>query len=276
MLTPALHHPRVSCPAARVVLGSRRAFAFLTVLMLMGVAAVILGVALQRASLRSAITQRQLEGYRQHHEMLGIRDYAELWLGRKEQESPKLKEFAESGEVAHRLALDDGVVLLFTIADGQGTALRSLAGIQNAATRRWLVGVLSRLPKDQPRFTRRSGPPQISLRSAPDEVLAAIAGENAELYSALVTARGRDVKSAEEIQQSLERSGVELGVAQMVGNYLVSEPSLWRLNVEAVHPDGIRRYTLLAEKQANLIRVHEWRPVGEAEASASALQTNKN
>lgn len=242
-----------------------RGFVFLTVLLMLAVATIVLTVALQRSNLQATIAQRQIDGYVEHHELLGVRDYANNWLTRQN-EPGKLAEYAEKGDVAHRFALDEGTVLRIHVADGQGTVLRSLATITSPETRRWLAGVLSRIPQDSIGLTRRAGPPQVSIRSAPDEVLQAIAGGNPELFSALVAARSKEVKTPVELLQALDRAGVDANVAQTLSRHLVVEPTLWRLNVEAVHPEGIRRYTLLAEKRMNLTQMHEWRAVGEAEA----------
>lgn len=244
---------------------SRPGFVFLTVMLMLAIAAIILGVALQRSNMHATITQRQIDGYIEHHELLGIRDYAKNWLDRQN-DPGKLAAYAESGDVAHRFALDEGTVLRIYVTDGQGTVLRGLAAVPNRETRRWLAGVLARIPQDRSDLTRRSGPPQVSIRSAPDEVLLAIAGGNQELFAALVSARSKEVKNPVELLQALDRAGVDANVAQTLGRHLVVEPSLWRLNVEAVHPEGIRRYTLLAEKRQNVTQMHEWRAVGEAEA----------
>ncbi len=244
---------------------SRPGFVFLTVLLMLAVAAIILGVAMQRSNMHAAITQRQIDGYIEHHELLGIRDYAKNWLDRQS-DAGKLASYAESGEVAHRFALDEGTVLRIYVTDGQGTVLRGLSTVPNLETRRWLAGVLARIPQDRTDLTRRSGPAQVSIRSAPDEVLLAIAGGNQELFSALVSARGKEVKNPVELLQVLDRAGVDANVGQTLSRHLVVEPTLWRLNVEAVHQEGIRRYTLLAEKRQNVTQMHEWRAVGEAEA----------
>lgn len=244
----------------------RTGFAFLLMLMMIAVAGILVGAALQRSAASSAITARQIEGYQRHHEMLGIRDYTESWLGKTENKPEQLAEYARSGEVAHRLVLDNRIVILISVMDGQGTVLRSLANVTNQDHRRWLVEVLSRLPLNRPDLTRRSGPHQISLNAAPDEVLEALAGFDPKVSAGLRDARDRGASNVTDLQNALQRRNVEDLVTHALSQYVTFTPSLWRLNVEVVYPDHVNRYTLLAEKKANLTKLHEWRPVEESEA----------
>jgi type II secretory pathway component PulK len=244
----------------------RRGFAFVLVLMLLVVCGILVGASLQRASVSSMLATKQAEGYRKHHEMLGIRDYGRSWLQKPEHKPDQLAAYAESGEVAHRFVLDSNVVILISVRDGQGTVLRSLANVTNAETRRWLVEVLSRVPLERTDLTRRSGPPQISLHSASDEVLDAVAGFDDKVSAGLREARDKGASNPTELQQALQRRNVEDMVAHAVSQYVTFEPSLWRLNVEVVYPEHVNRYTLLAEKRNNLVTLHEWRPVGDSEA----------
>jgi len=156
------------------------------------------------------------------------------------------------------------VVILISVQDGQGTVLRSLDAVQDPDTQRWLVEVLSRLPQGRPDLTRRSGNWRISLNAAPDEVLEALAAFDGRTLEALREAR--TAKDPTEFQMIMERRRVEPLVQQVLMNGLVFEPTLWRMNIEVVHPDRISRYTLLAEKKLNSTKLHEWRPVGESEA----------
>lgn len=243
-----------------------RGFAFLLLLSMLVVAAIVVATGLRRASAHALLVEKQLEGYRRHHEMLGIRDYIRTWIGRPKNDAAQLTQFAAAGEPVHRLVLDHTVVVLISVQDGQGTVLRNLADVSNAEMRRWLVELLGRLPRDRPDLTRRSGPPHISLRHAPDEVLDALAAYDPRTSEALREARDRGVANPTELQMLLTRAGVETMLAQAVMKYITFEPSLWRLNVEVVYPDRVNRYTLLAEKRANISSLHEWRPVPDSEA----------
>lgn len=244
----------------------RRGFAFLMVLMLLAVAAILVGASLQRSAVASLMTARQLEGYQRHHEMLGIRDYGRSWIQKAENKPEQLAKYAQSDEPAHRFVVDKSIVILITVQDGQGTVLRSLSNVGNAETRRWVVEVLSRLPLDRPDLTRRSGPPQVSLHAAPDEVLDALAGFDSRVLAGLREARDRRAANPTELQQALQKHNVEDLAAHALSQNITFEPSLWRLNVEVVYTDHVNRYTLLAEKRNNMTELHEWRPVPEAEA----------
>lgn len=248
-------------------LPNRRGFAFLMVLMLLAIAAIVIGASLQRSSAHSLMVNKQLDGYRDHHEMLGMADYCRWWIGKRENDSKQLSSFARSREVAHRLGLDNDVVVLISIKDGQGTVLRSLVEVADSEQRRWLVEVLSRLPANRPDLTRRSGSAQISLNAAPDEVLDALGAYDTRTVAGLREARARGVANSTEFQQALERHNVESMVIQTLTPRITFEPTLWRMNVEVIHPDRVNRYTLLAEKKANITKLQEWRPVGEGEAA---------
>jgi hypothetical protein len=236
------------------------------VLLLIAVAAIAVGAALQRSAAQSLIVSKQIDGYRNHHEMLGIADYCRWWIGKRENDAKALTGFARSGEAAHRLVLDNNVVVLISIKDGQGTVLRSLTEIGGSEQRRWLVEILSRLPANRPDLTRRSGGALISLNAAPDEVLDALAAYDTRTVVGLREARAKGVANTTEFQQALERHNVESMVIQTLTTRIAFEPTLWRMNVEVIHPDRVNRYTLLAEKKANLTKLQEWRPVGEGEA----------
>lgn len=258
-------------PSTPLSRASRPGFVFVLVLMLLVLAGIVVGASLQRSTASMLMAERQLEGYRKHHEMLGIRDYASSWLRKPEYKPDLLGALAESGEVAHRFVIENpgnNIVILISVRDGQGTVLRSLASITNPDLRRWVVEVLSRLPPNRPDLTRRSGPALVSLHAASDEVLDAIAGFDTKLSAGLRDARDKGAENATELQASLQRHNVDDLAANAVTKYLSFEPSLWRLNVEVVYPDHINRYTLLAEKENNLTKLHEWRPVGDSEAES--------
>jgi hypothetical protein len=236
------------------------------VLMLLAIAGITVAAALRRASAAAAFTQRQMEGYQRHHEMLGIHDYVRTWLSKTETSPELLASGARTGEVVHRFVVDNNVVILITVMDGQGTVCRSVAQAPHPDTKRWMIEMLSRLPPDRPDLTRRSGPPQISLQAAPDEVIDALAGFDAKVAAGLRDARDRGVKNATELQTTLQKRNIEDMVAQTLSQHIAFEPSLWRLNVEVVHPEAVNRYTLLGEKRANIVGLYEWRPVTESEA----------
>lgn len=245
---------------------SRRGFAFLVVLLLMVVASVIVAVALQRAGLHAAITERQIIAYRQHHEMLGIRDYCDWWLGKRENDEAKLSEYARANRVAHRLALDNGVVVLISVIDGQGTLLRNLENVEDEGTRRWTIEMLARLPEGRTDLTRRSGKWPISFNGAPEEIIFALAGSDPRLGQLLLNLRDQGIKDQVEFQMALERANIEPLVTQALLRNLTFTPSLWRLNVEVVHPDQLFRYTLLVEKINASTKIQEWRAVSDQEA----------
>jgi len=236
----------------------RRGFVLLTVLMLVVIASIIIGAALQRASLQNLIVEQQLDGYQSHHELQGVRAMVDAWLAKSESVET-LTELANTGETVDRIALESGVTYRVYAQDGQGTLLTNLSGITGEVPQRWIVATLSRLPPDRPDLTRDAGPWRISLPATPDEILEAMSGGDSTIYEALKTARDKQVATVSEFLSTLESRGVEDLTAQTLSRYIVYTPDLWRFDIEAIHPDRTQRYVVFAYIRGNNRKILAWR-----------------
>ena len=249
-------------PSAAHPAPNQRGFVFLLVLLLLAVSVTIIGAGLTRTVMQARAAEIQLDAYRQHHEMLGVRDTVFTFLRNKT--TDEITAIAASGKDAQRIELDDGVTMRMTIADGQGKLLlTNVDEIENTNERDWLIHALQYLPADQYHdLTRRAGPIRLSLRGTPDEVLYAATHADEKLTNALISARGEPIESQSQLIQALRRSGINAQQSMDIAIRFDFEPKIWLLQVEAFHPELSRgfRYDVTAELGI-IPRIYDWRLV---------------
>lgn len=239
----------------------RRGFAFVLVLGLLVMAGLVLTVGLSRGVNHSLAVERQIDDYRRHHELLGLRDLTELWL--RKLQPGKLREYAESGDVVNRLIVGNDLVVLFRVRDGQGSVLTRVDRVPDQNTREWLVTILSRLNPERPDLLRAHGPPQMSLAAVDDEILRAIAGDDDDLFQALV--RGRDDRADDRasLAATLNRARISPTISQQISQLLTIDPQLWILEIEVVQDNRSRFYEILAEVRGSVTTIFELRSLLE-------------
>lgn len=246
----------------RAAKSERPAFVFLMVIMLIAVAVTLISAGFARTMLSARAAEMQLDAYRRHHEMLGVRDTVFNFLRGKNEED--LAIIAASGQAAQRIELDDGVTLRITVADGQGSLLlTNVDEIQNEEEREWLLQALTYLPRDRFHdFTRRAGPIRISLRGAPDPVLLAAALGDTRMAEALADAREEEPESQAQLIRELRGRGFAERECTTTAARFDFEPKLWLFQIEAFHPGLGRgfRYDVLAELDT-VPKIHDWRLV---------------
>lgn len=239
-------------------------YVFLIVLVFLVISTIITAAALRRAGMQALIAEDQFQSYLRHHELQGVRAIADVWLLRND--AADLEKNANTGEPVTKQLVEDTLYRIY-IQDGQGTVLNNLVGISGSVPQTWLVEMLSRLPQDRPDLTRAVGPWQLSLRSAPDEVLEAMAGGDPALAIALRNARDDGVNDPAKLIEALQEAGADVLAAQAIARNVTFKPTLWRIDIEVERtPDPIRRYVLLVEKARNLPRTLEWRVIDRGEA----------
>lgn len=241
----------------------RRGFVFVMVLILLLITTAITTIALSRSNLQSRINNLRLDEYKRHHEMMGLREVIKLWFNQVDNQA--LTEFANAGGVAQQIELPTGKLVSILVHDGQGPALGNLDADMTSAQREILLDMLLRLPARSPNLVRNAGPVRISLRTAPDAVVYALAGGDFELAETMLEAR----REGEEFTQStlmdaLKSAGYEEESLKPVFDMITFQPNLWRIDVEVEDDRGIRRYTLLATLSGQQSRVLEWRALPEA------------
>lgn len=241
-----------------------RGYVFLIVLIFLVISSIITAAALRRAGMQAMIAEDQFQSYLRHHELQGVRAIADVWLLRND--AADLEKNANTGEPVTKQLVEDTLYRIY-IQDGQGTVLNNLVGITGSVPQTWLIEMLSRLPPDRPDLTRAVGPWQLSLRTAPDEVLEAMSGGDPALAIALRNARDEGVNDAAKLIEALQEAGADVLAAQAIARNVTFKPTLWRIDIEVEGPTGpVRRYVLLVEKARNLPRTLEWRVIDRGEA----------
>lgn len=238
-------------------------FVFLVILSFLAIAVIITVAALRRASMQGLLVEDQFTSYVRYHELQGVRAIADVWLLRND--ASELQKLANTGEPVLRQLVDETVYRVY-VQDGQGTVLDNLVGVTGSVPQAWLVEMLNRLPPDRPDLTRAVGPWQVSIRSAPDEVLEAMAGHDPGLADALKRARDENISDAATLISELQKNGADPLAAQAIARNVSFQPTLWRIDVEVDQPpEPIRRYVMLVQKNRNIPKTLEWRALERGE-----------
>ncbi len=253
-MMPAFHH----APSAPRRL-ARRGFVFLLVLMIISAGVIVISSGINRAVVKGAIVQRQLDGYQQHHELLGIRDLVKFWLVREQADS-RLAEYASVDEPATRIILPDNLALVIRIRDGQGTLRARLQPGDAPEVEEMLLDVLSWVPMDRRDLLRRTGPLAVSLRAAPDEVVSALARGNPDVEAVLKNLRDKDSVHRGIFVEELQRAGVDPEEIKLLSELVAFEQTtLWRIEVDAVDVRGTRTYAGLVQMDRTSSTWFDWK-----------------
>ena len=253
---------------------NRRGFVFLYVLAVVVVGTITIGATIDASLFKARVAERRVQSYRTQHEALSVRDMIRLWLMQQNQanqrrppsENPMLI-LSRTPGATQRFTLDSGVVVNVSVEDAQGTLLARLDESLAIDDYEWLYGALSRLPQNRVDLIRRHGPVEVSLRSAPDEVLGVIAEGDADLASALIEARDSRVTDPSSFSRLLASSGIGTETAQRMLRRIAITPTLWEMDIEVIDPnaDAIRRYTMIVEQTSTFPVVHRWGPDTDGE-----------
>lgn len=240
---------------------ARRAFALPIVILLTLAGSLVIAVAFQRHTTQQLMVQRQIVEYRRHHDMLGAQAILRVWLSKQRNEDLALK--ASPDFPAHRFSLPNGVKISVFLSDGQANPKVDLTGVFPEEKKEWFQEVVYRLPENRPDLIRRTGPPEISVNSAPREVLAALRADDASLADLLIAARLKTPLDTTSLRLTLEDAGLGADEVGSVMRLVTFAPSLWKLTVVAEEPDETRVFTGLAELTQQAVpsppALHEWR-----------------
>jgi len=225
---------------------------------------------LRRIAVLGASVDIRAEGYRDHHERLGVRDIASVWLSRLGREGlgpDELLQIAGDGARDFEIQLDEGVILELWIDDAQSKYLANLSLAEDAAHFDEMLRVLERLPEDRPDLVRLFGPPSLSIRNADDLVIEAIAGRSAEVAAALRTIRDRDDTDG-RFANAFNEAGIAADQLPPTAGRLTYRPTLWAVDglVTETRPNDAsdaepRRYRVLIELSDSVPIVHEARRI---------------
>ena len=248
-----------------------RGFVLPTIILLIFVGSLVIASALERYSAQQLIVEQQIEGYRRHHDVQGARAVLKLWLER--QRLGDLGAKASPDTPAHRFELPGGRRIAVFLIDGQGLAKADLSG-ETPAMRAAYEAFQSRIPGDRPDLYRRLGPIQISVNSAPEELLAALAPDGRDLGPTLAVARQSERLNQANMRTLLTDFGYETGDVGKVLQLVAFEPTFLRTVVEVEDPSGVMRFAAYIDAggtNANRPQIVEWRQIEEDEAAALLL-----
>lgn len=242
-------HPRA--PRRR----ERRGFVFLMVLMLLIVGATMIAWSMSRITLQNKVAALQIDEYRRHHELMGLRDIVQHFASDRDHRD-MLDDFATTAGIAHQIELPTGELISLIVHDGQGGVLSRLDANLAPDQRARLIDILARLPVNRPHLFRRVGPYGISFRAAPEEVIWAIVGENTQLGSTLLDLRSDPEQqdlTAGSFSQELMARGHTNEEVQDLQSIFTFTPSIFRIDAEVEDDRGVRRYVLTLERVGNIV-----------------------
>ena len=221
-----------------------RGFVFLYVLAVIVIGTISIGATLSASAFKSNIAERRVQSYTRQHEALSVRDIVLWWLMRQNQENQRrapsenpMLALSRSPGASQRFTLESGVVVNVSVEDAQGRILARLDDTLPAAEYQWLLTALSRLPQDRVDLVRRHGPVKVSLLTAPDEVLLAIAGGDTEVGGALIEARETEISDPAAFARLLASRGIETEVAQLMLRRVALTPTLWEDGYRGDRPE---------------------------------------
>lgn len=253
--------------------GHRRGFLILAVMGLLIIAVAAIGWSIQRTTFASATVDLRIQGYRDHHEVQGLKAIVARWFSMRETRAA-VKDRTRRGlvEPDYIADLPNDTTIRLWLTDGQGTILARLDGVPSIQTQELLLEALRRIPVDRDDLVRRHGPAPTSLWSAAPETLLAFAGGDPGLAGALERMAADDPpRDNGEFVRRLMAEGFAEQRARDLTLVLTLEPTLSRVDAEVTDAFGTRRYAVLVGEQDGLPRIYECRRLtGQEEAVAAA------
>jgi hypothetical protein len=257
----------------------RRGFVLLLVLGVFAIAVATIGWNINRMNVFTTTVESRVRGYHAHHEALGLRDIAGVWLSRVTRggagvpvdADEALAALAASPEADFELAMPEGRLVRFWLRDGQGTLLANLSAPESPQQRELALRTLERLPETRPDLIRMAGPWRMSVRALDDELIFALAAGDTNVITALRDARDDPQLEPSMLNSRLASRGVNLADHRTLVEALTLEPVLWAVDVEVTDLEGsaarpdTRWYQMLIELGRTQSRVHDWTRLTEAE-----------
>lgn len=240
----------------------RRGFALAFVLLLLLVASLTVGAALSRASTQRLAVQRALLAYQRHHEAFSVRAVVERWLAR-DASNRRLMAYAQSssGQPVFRFEMPStGTRIALRVADGQGAALEDIDALVGPLFDAY-AALLSRIPLERVDLVRTVGEPQISLASAPREIFEALLPDpvrSRRLAAEALRLRRRDELTPTKLAELISRHGGPDVQAQQLAQLFTSNPTLWRLTIDAQDAVGQRRFEAYVEIVDSQPTIRRW------------------
>lgn len=218
---------------------ARPGFALPLVLIVSLVVSTLVAVVLWRQSAQSLLVQKQIERYNGHHVAAGLKEVIGTWVGSLGSR-PVSDALAEDG-LALTLIPEAGVSVDVYFFEGQGTVLSDLGGLTDESFRR-ARGILAAIAREEPtrlaQLTRKHGPVAVSVNTAPEivlrsAVLGAIGQDGKSLASSILSARGDGKMTSEQLNDLLQKSGLEEEQRTAVSQVLTAQPIVWNVVIRS-------------------------------------------
>ena len=233
----------------------RAGFVMPLVLLVLVVVGLGLGVSLTRFAAETRVVARQIRAYHEHHSGMGLQEAIGAWL--KQQTGRAISEIIDPATGhAMDIELADGSVVSVYLRDGQGTALADLSAVQPAqvdeASRVLRALIATTSQEEYIRMTRSVGPPGVSVNSAPDEVIRAVAeavgGDRGDDFAhELLRARARAGQvTRQDIATAVSSAGLDNEQRVAALRMLATDIELWAIIVELRGGRGMDRGRLLS------------------------------
>lgn len=269
---------RLAAPTRPSVRRERRGFTLPVVVLMAMIVALLLGAAFSRQSVQQLTVKRQLAEYRRHHEMFGVRAIVRRWLNGAFDKLPQVLADTQGRrgleDFAYGFVLPSGATVRVYISDGQGAVGTNPEGLPEAVKLSHQE-LLDRLPLGVAGLRRAIGPAQVSINSAPRDVLEAIVKDDGPRFAdRVMDARAKRQLDREQIDRILDIVGVSSEEKLTVLGLLAFQPSLWRLDVLMADEQGERVFRMLTDRPGGQqLRVHEWVevPIADGQSAIEAM-----
>ncbi len=253
------HRSTQSCQAQT----SRRAFVLPLVIMLSIIFSLMATVMFQRQSVARLRLTRQLAAYQEHHAARGLQEIVGVWLTTLR--GAPLNDLLEDDGFAFELTMPDRSTARVYFFDAQSLVLSNwqALGEEQAAEAAGVYEQIRKVlaPGELAKLSRPFGPVAVSVNSAGERVLRAVAGfalqtadENQQntVVDEIIRARNRGELQRGTIAQIVVRQGIENQDRIRFTRLLTINPTLWKIRVDLhtsmgskLHPDV--RYEGLTE-----------------------------
>ncbi len=213
------------------------------------------GIAMTRFAAQTKVVSRQARAYNEHHAGRGLQEAIGAWLRQQNGRDIGDAIDPDSGH-AMDIELLDGSVVSVYLRDGQGTALADLSSVPPNQVEE--AGLIIKNLSDAVstaeflRLTRAVGPASISINSASEEVIRAVAetvgGSDGESFAdelLRIRARGREI-TRQDITSSIGAAGLSNEQRTAALRMLSTDIGLWAVIVELRAGVGTQRGRLVS------------------------------
>lgn len=247
----------------------RGGYIMVAVLGLMLVVTIMVGGLISTMNAEARIVGGELRDYQDHHDFLGARDVAEYvsqQLLDRVRRTETLLEFSVLNRPMFEITFSGELSMRIYVRDVQGKLHLSPEAMNFGPAQTLLIGALGRLPEGDARpFVRSVGPGAVSLLGAPDEVLEALAGDNATLARQLIEIRDNPELHLEpQMRQYLYQGADDRTRIESILQAITLRPTIWAMIVETAEIDSlgqvqIRWFEMIIEPDQALSQTLAWR-----------------